>query len=305
MSLSIEGSTSLKLKTSDQWRNWLASIRNIAKSQRIWNHIDPDLEEQPVVNEPTYPSVSDAQLGASNVRDLGSTGAMIWTDMKEDYRFQKKEFDNINDALTRMLRIVQESVAPENFHYIADCESPYEQLTSLKAVFAPTKAERKLELKEEWRSHRDMNQRSMNLEAWIKRWESLYEECVGADVAGVKDELEANHDFLLAIKPLHPSFYDIWYQRIVLDEDKISFHRLVRTFRAQYNTGKDRQKPSKVSFATLHGQKQNQSASSTSESPSKKGSRVGLVCPACGGPHKLHSCWYLNPEAWPSVWSPI
>ena len=105
------------------------------------------------MNEPTYLLVSDAQLGASNIRDLGSTGAMIWTDMKEDYRFQKKEFDNINDALTRMLRIVQESVAPENFHYIADCESPYEQLTSLKAVFAPTKAERKLELKEEWRSH--------------------------------------------------------------------------------------------------------------------------------------------------------
>ena len=75
------------------------------------------------------------------MRDLGSTGAMIWTDIKEDYHFQKKEFNNINDMLTRMLRIVQESVAPENFYYIADYESLYKQLTSLKAVFASIKAE--------------------------------------------------------------------------------------------------------------------------------------------------------------------
>lgn len=100
----------------------------------------------------------------------------------------------------------------------------------------------------------NLTPRSTSLDAWLPRWEFLYEECISTEVPEVQRRLTALYDFLLAIKLTNTSFYEIWYHKIVVEKDQdTTFHELVRTYRRQHGTGKDRTKTSKVSFATFHG----------------------------------------------------
>lgn len=132
------------------------------------------------------------------------------------------------------------------------------------------------------------------MDAWLPRWEFLYEECISTEVPEVQRRLTALYDFLLAIKLTNTSFYEIWYHKIVVEKDQdTTFHELVRTYRRQHGTGKDRTKTSKVSFATFHGQEQPEPSSNLGSSNKKK----PLECPVCGARHRIAACWYANPDA--------
>ncbi|KAJ5343424.1 uncharacterized protein N7506_003248 [Penicillium brevicompactum] len=299
-------SSTPKLKTSAQWRVWIAHIRSYAQGYAVWEYLDPAVEAPPELEKPEYPHPSEAREGAESIRDLRQTDMAVWEYVRDQYKERKSEYERVQRYLPQMTRIIRDTLAPEHFHYLADEETPRKQLVKLKEIFAPSDIRRLLDVRDEWLRLRIASPKGTNLDTWLTKWIALYEECKSAGVKQMESDYECVYDFLLAVKPHSPAFFAIWYEKTIGERKAVKFHELVTNFRSYVAAEKQgRDTNPKISFATLHGQqeqKQHQAAQPAKSSPT----RDSFECPCERKPrfHNIRTCWYMREDIRPDGWIP-
>lgn len=299
-------SSTPKLKTSAQWRVWIAHIRSYAQGYAVWEYLDPAVEAPPELTKPEYPHPSEAREGAESIRDLRQTDMAVWEYVRDQYKERKSEYERVQRYLPQMTRIIRDTLAPEHFHYLADEDTPRKQLVKLKEIFAPSDIRRLLDVRDEWFRLRIASPKGTNLDTWLTKWIALYEECKSAGVKQMESDYECVYDFLLAVKPHSPAFFAIWYEKTIGERKAVKFHELVTNFRSYAAAEKQgRDTNPKISFATLHGQqeqKQHQAAQPAKSSPT----RDSFECPCERKPrfHNIRTCWYMREDIRPEGWIP-
>lgn len=86
-------SSTPKLKTSAQWRVWIAHIRSYAQGYAVWEYLDPAVEAPPELEKPEYPHPSEAREGAESIRDLRQTDMAVWEYVRDQYKERKSEYE--------------------------------------------------------------------------------------------------------------------------------------------------------------------------------------------------------------------
>jgi hypothetical protein len=105
----------------------------------------------------------------------------------------------------------------------------YDILVALKERFAPTDYARKQEYTIEWRKICASPKRGTDIDNWLQRLETLYDECKTLNIPEVEDPWPL-HSFLSAINAISPSFSDLWEIKVI-EGDRPDFHWLVSKFR--------------------------------------------------------------------------
>jgi hypothetical protein len=77
----------------------------------------------------------------------------------------------------RLQTKVMETTHPDNFHYVLNKDSVYDMLISLKNRFAASDYARKQEYTMEWRKTCVALKRGTEIDPWLCKLETLYDEC--------------------------------------------------------------------------------------------------------------------------------
>ena len=80
-----------------------------------------------------------------------------------------------------------ETTHPNNFHYVLNKDSVYNMLISLKNRFIALDYAHKQEYTMEWRKTCVAPKRGTEIDPWLRKLETLYDECKQLDIPDVDD----------------------------------------------------------------------------------------------------------------------
>ena len=145
------------------------------------------------------------------------------------YLHELRSYEEHSKAIGRLRTKVIETTHPDNFHYILGKESVYDMLVSLKNRFAASDYARKQEYTMEWKKTCVAPKRGTEIDPWLGKLETLYDECKQLDIPDVADQWPL-HAFLAAIHHISPSFSDSWEIKVI-DGERPDFQELVQKYR--------------------------------------------------------------------------
>ena len=72
--------TSIILTSTDIWDDWLGNIRRLALSADIWDHVNPDIQEDevPLLEKPDLPTYSQVKEDATTFANLNAAEKEEW-----------------------------------------------------------------------------------------------------------------------------------------------------------------------------------------------------------------------------------
>jgi hypothetical protein len=80
-----------------------------------------------------------------------------------------------------------ETTHPDNFYYVLNKDSVYDMLILLKNRFAASDYARKQEYTMEWRKTCVAPKRGTEIDPWLRKLKTLYDECKQLDIPDVDD----------------------------------------------------------------------------------------------------------------------
>ncbi|KAJ5288113.1 hypothetical protein N7478_003799 [Penicillium angulare] len=234
--------TGIVLRSSAQWRTWYSQIRSSAKSNDVWEYIDPDTLQPPEYpRKPRKPQPSDVQEDALYPEDLDEANDAKLHRLLKHYDRSILEYSTLNRALDRVMERICNTLASEHQAVIAEIEDPRTLLCSLRDRFSPAEGERKIELYLQWGRLLRSSPKNSQVDSWLNEWENLYTEAVSAGVPNVKDHQIVSYEFLAAIRPLDESFHGIWYEKLFHDpSSKVFFTYVMDRRKLAYSTSTQR-----------------------------------------------------------------
>ena len=90
------------LTGSRDWDSWLPVAKTYAQSLKIWEYINPDVEEPPsLLTKPSTPSVSQIKAGATVITNLMKiTQLTQYSYLREIWKKENKKYEKIEQGLT-------------------------------------------------------------------------------------------------------------------------------------------------------------------------------------------------------------
>ena len=156
------------LSSSEDWDKWIELIKTAALKAKVWTFVDPDTSKQqlPELVAPTRPSPGDVKESSTDSNTPEGTqtiGSIVkYSQLSEDekqqllllqkdYEFDRKKFQQQEEALNDLRIRIQETVKRDYLSYTFKCNSAYDMLVKLKQRFAPLDNAQKRELIAEWK----------------------------------------------------------------------------------------------------------------------------------------------------------
>ena len=135
------------LSKPSEWDSWFFAIKVIARTENVWQFIDPDLPTEPLVpSVPIKPIPANVNPAKSTIVTLDEGERELFKLLLTDYKEEKIINKEIHTALNGIQKHIVTSVSTENHVYIRDEETTYQMLRKLKSRLAPTDYARKLEV---------------------------------------------------------------------------------------------------------------------------------------------------------------
>jgi hypothetical protein len=221
------------------------------------------------------------------------------------YLHELKSYKEHSKAIGRLRTKVIETTHPDNFHYILGKESVYNMLVSLKNRFAASDYARKQEYTMEWKKTCIAPKRGTEIDHWLQKLKTLYNECKQLDIPDVADQWPL-HAFLAAIHPISSSFSDSW-QIKVINGDRPNFQELVQKYREYRSITSIRPKAgaSHGAFKATQASTSKGAFEATLNGQNKDGDKSKTIKEClCGEVHRFIDCPYLFTEVRKSGWNP-
>ncbi|KAJ5288073.1 hypothetical protein N7478_003759 [Penicillium angulare] len=225
-----------KLRSEAQWRVWIGHIRSAANSEGIWDYIDPDRPGDEILEIPTArsePEIPKDNRGRpKDLEDLSEDEIRLWELKVRIHERSEAKRTKLLKTMTRLNSLVTRSLATEHHYLIVDEDSPRGKLMKLAEMFRPKPESRQQELRRAWRAMIQSPNQSVNIDQWITRWDSLFEE---GKVAKIPDcsfgDAFAIRDFLDAVQNIDDTFCVGWKRELGRRPYKIGFHEVTADYR--------------------------------------------------------------------------
>jgi hypothetical protein len=285
----------LILINHEQWDTWILSLRSKADRYHLWPYLDPDTaaEDVPKLVQPTRPTYDTVKQGATRLADLDPEERLELSELRaiylEDQRLYNKQWEVYNELRDWFLQTTATSLHP----FFIRLSDPRLMLIEIKKRCAVINHIREIELGQEYAKQKQ-TPKNKDLNTWVDSWEVLYQKCKTAKMVEVAQDRPI-FDFLIAIRPLAPSFTDVWlehYQARKLKGEALpelpEVTEMFRNHRRLMDTQTSKSDTSRAAFDTSF-----QDKSTTGH---------GFIC-LCGESRKYEECVYLNPYIRPDRWT--
>jgi hypothetical protein len=284
----------LILTNHEQWDTWILSLRSKVDRYNLWPYLDPDTAEAdvPKLVQPTRPSYDTVKPEATKLADLSTEERLELSELRaiymEDQRLYTKQWDVYNELRDWFLQTTATSLHP----FFVRLSEPRLMLIEIKRHCTIINHIREIELGQEYAKQKQ-TPKNKDLNTWINNWEVLYQKCKTANIAEVTQDRPV-FDFLAAIRPLAPSFADVWlelYQAKKLNGEALpELPKVVEMFRNHRRLVGTQTSQSNTNQAAFPASFQGQTAT-----------EHNFTC-LCGESHRFNECVYLNPYIRPDGW---
>lgn len=288
-----------KLKDSPQWRNWFARVKLFARQKKVWDLVNPQIEEdyleQPMrkPKRPQYP-----EGGSESVK-------REWRDRLDIYKLDLAEWEQQAKGLDAVNEWIITNLDPIHHASLLDYETPYERLVYLTTRFARSNAYEE-DIRAQWKWFSSSPPRKgVDINHWLADWNTLREQAVSLDLPEVKS---ANKDFLRAVKDVLPTWWQAKYESIIMNHEDWETRDLIENFRGFYQEMVP-QKPtstiSKASFSTFQDFEEAET-DQLQKPPQKQGNKPPIPkrwCPCGNRGHKPWLCYIINEAIRPQGWT--
>ena len=283
----------LILTNHEQWDTWILSLRSKVDRYNLWPYLDPDAAaaDVPRLVQPTRPSYGTVKQGATKLADLGPQERLELSELRaiylEDQRLYNKRWEIYNELRDWFIQTTATSLHP----FFIRLSDPRLMLIEIKERCTVSNHIREIELGQEYAKQKK-TPKNKDLDTWVDNWEVLYQKCKTANIVEVAQDRPV-FDFLTAIRPLAPSFADIWlehYQARKLNEEALpELPKVIKIYR-NHRRLIATQTPDKTSQAAFDTSFQDETATGHD-----------LTC-LYGESHNYVDCVYLNPYIRPEGW---
>lgn len=300
----LEVSSRVTLKGSGNWDVWISIIRKFAKNQHVWEYVNPDVVQKPVLTLPVEPTPGQAQANATDIQQLQGDSLGKFQILEARHRGQLQTYKDRTKALATLQEYIVKTVG-KYYDIIAKEDDVAKELTILKNRVKPTDWARESEVTDRYYATLKAVSRT-KVEEWISKWQVVLNEARNLDLPDVKDLRPTRH-FLKAANAIDPTFSKVWinqmeanalsheddeWQKTFPDGIKISeiFERSYRSTAQSSNTN--------GAFATFQGEGELDASKPNSRNPGGKPTCL------CGRRHFYSECYYLSDSVRPAGWSP-
>ena len=168
--------TSIILTSTDIWDDWLGNVRRLALSADIWDHVNPDMQEDevPLLEKPDLPTYSQVKEDATTFANLNAAEKEEWNRLNCQYSEDNDEYKRKRKALNDLVGRIQDTIDRKGIAYITKCNTPYQMLQKLKTKFCATEETREIELAAKFRQHLYSVPKSSNIEDWLIELERIH-----------------------------------------------------------------------------------------------------------------------------------
>jgi hypothetical protein len=200
------------LTNHEQWDTWILSLRSKVNRYNLWPYLDPDAAaaDVPKLVQPTRPTYDTVKPGATSLADLSIQERLELSKLRaiylEDQRLYNKRWEVYNELRDWFLQTTATSLHPF-FIRLSDTRL---MLIEIKKRCTVINYIREIELGQEYAKQKK-TPKNKDLNTWVDNWEVLYQKCKTANIVEVARDRPV-FDFLLAIRPLAPSFADVWLE---------------------------------------------------------------------------------------------
>ncbi|KAJ6437664.1 Cut9 interacting protein Scn1 [Purpureocillium lavendulum] len=300
----LEVSSRVVLKGPGNWDVWISIVRKFAKTQDVWEHIDPGLANKAELTPPAEPTASEAKAGAASMNELIGDDLRKYEILQARYRSQLQVYKDKKKALVTLQEHIVKTVG-SYYNIIAKEDDVAKELMILKNRIKPTDWARETEITDQYYATLKAVNRT-KIEEWISQWQVILNEAKNLDLPDVKGLRPTRH-FLKAVGLIDPTFSKYWINRMEgeamissNDDWQKSFPdgiKISEIFERSYRTTSSSPNP-KGAFATYQGEGEPHASKANSKNP---GGRP--IC-LCGRRHLYSECYYLSESARPAGWSP-
>ena len=200
------------LKTSADWIQWYAAVKDQAVTWGLWDYINPEvlvesLRKPPL--EPDYPEIDLADLP-----NLAGEALTRYNLISREYDRQLNRFRHYQKGVDRLKQGIRNSVSTDNKRLILSQSNLRDVIDMFRLMYAPTNSSRKRQISKTWSNLRTQAPPRSNYDSWVQKWLVCYTEAKEIGLTEFNDTERILYEFLEAIAPLSPSFYTIWINRI-------------------------------------------------------------------------------------------
>ncbi|KAJ6439138.1 peramine synthetase [Purpureocillium lavendulum] len=300
----LEVSSRVVLKGPGNWDVWISIVRKFAKTQDVWEHIDPGLANKAALTPPAEPAASEAKAGAATMNELIGDDLRKYEILQARYRSQLQIYKDKKKALVTLQEHIVKTVG-SYYNIIAKEDDVAEELMILKNRIKPTDWARETEVTDRYYATLKAANRT-KVEEWVSKWQVVLNEARNLDLPDAKGLRPTRH-FLKAVGSIDPTFSRYWINRMEGeamissdDEWQRSFPdgiKISEIFERSYRTTSDISSP-KGAFATFQDGGEPKAPKPNSGSPGRKPPCL------CGRRHLYSECYYLSESIRPAGWSP-
>ena len=266
------------LATTDDWEHWYLYIQDIARAMRLSQHVSNLAGDEPGLSPmPTPPTVQTvlAQQQAQSAQALAAAQSALQgqqavpteqpppaptaltadqrellRELREDYKLTIHLWQKEQSAYESLNRLIMDTTSKETHLYVGKCLTIHSKLKTLKSVYAPTGFARMLEVQSQLDALAK-TPRNRDIDAWIAKWEYVYQQAIDADVPSVRGQ-QLQLAFLAAVRHLEPTFVDTKRMAIVNGEIP-PLRELLQQFRDLRRTATKTNNYSHGAFSTFQG----------------------------------------------------
>jgi Reverse transcriptase (RNA-dependent DNA polymerase) len=292
-----------KLKDSTQWRNWLARVKLFARQKKVWDLVNPQIEEDELEQPMREPRMPQYPEGGSE------TAKREWRDRLDIYKIELAKWEQQAKALDAVNEWIITNLDPIHHTSLLDYETPYERLAYLEARFARSNAHRE-EIRAQWKRFGSISPRKgVDIDRWLDDWNTLREHAATLDLHEAKS---ANEDFLRAVKDVLPMWWQAKYESIIMNGDDWETRDLIENFRGFYHEMVPRKQVStisKASFSTFQDFEEAEVVDDDQQKPSQQKAKLEdkpfakRWCPCGNRSHKPWLCFVINEAVRPQGWT--
>lgn len=290
-----------KLKDSPQWRNWFARVKLFARQKKVWDLVNPQIEEDYLEQPMRKPKRPQYPEGGTE------SAKREWRDRLDIYKLDLAEWEQQAQGLDAVNEWIITNLDPIHHASLLDYETPYERLVYLTTRFARSNAYEE-DIRAQWKWFSSSSPRKgVDINRWLDDWNTLREQAVSLDLPEVKS---ANKDFLCAVKDVLPTWWQAKYESIIMNHENWETQDLIENFRGFYQEMVP-QKPtstiSKASFSTFQDYEEAEAETDQLQKPpQKQGNKPPIPkrwCPCGNRGHKPWLCYVINEAIRPQGWT--
>ena len=134
-----------KLKDSPQWRNWFARVKLFARQKKVWDLVNPQIEEDYLEQPMRKPKRPQYPEGGTE------SAKREWRDRLDIYKLDLAEWEQQAQGLDAVNEWIITNLDPIHHASLLDYETPYERLVYLTTRFARSNAYEE-DIRAQWKS---------------------------------------------------------------------------------------------------------------------------------------------------------